>query len=109
MTITEIITAPETEKAECTAAMSVTELSEAEKAFTEKIKTDMEFIRPYIYRMDREASMDADDLKMLREKGYLALEIPRQYGGSELPFFNVILAIEHTSAIDSSVGAFVDV
>ena len=108
-TITKMINPSVSEEIGCDAVNPVTELSVNEKRFIEKIKNDMEFIRPYIYQMDRNAVIDGDVLHMLREKGYFSLEIEKRYGGLEMSFFNVILAIEHISAIDSSVGAFVDV
>src|SRR6266702_8987510 len=90
--------------------MALTQLSEDERMFRDTIRQfACEQIGPLVRGMDEAQQMDAALIKKLFGLGLMGIEIPEVYGGAGGTFFEAILAVEETSAVDPSVGVLVDV
>lgn len=66
-------------------------------------------IAPLVHVMDEEQKLDSALLQQLFAQGFMGIEVPEQYGGGGLSFFDSILTIEEISAVDPAVGVMVDV
>ena len=90
--------------------LPLTILSEEEAMFFDMAndfaKTE---IQPLVEEMDREDHVNEDLLTKLFENGFMALDIPEEYGGAGGSFFMSILGIQAISRIDAGVGVIVDV
>jgi alkylation response protein AidB-like acyl-CoA dehydrogenase len=85
-------------------------LTEDETLFRDSVRQfARETISPLVREMDEHQKMDASLIRQLFELGLMGIEIPEAYGGSNGSFFEAILAVEEISAVDPSVGVFVDV
>ena len=56
-------------------------------------------IAPHAERLDREAAFCTDQIKTLGEYGYLGMSLPKEYGGSGLPYLTFILAGEELARV----------
>jgi len=66
-------------------------------------------ILPHVEEMDREGAFDPALLEKLFAQGFMGIEVPEAYGGSQGSFFLAILAIEEFSRVDASAGVVIDV
>jgi alkylation response protein AidB-like acyl-CoA dehydrogenase len=66
-------------------------------------------IRPLAREMDEHAKMSKALIAQLFDLGVMGIEIPENYGGAGMTFFDAVLAVEAISAADPSVGVLVDV
>jgi len=85
-------------------------LTDSEKSLKEAISRFAQTeIAPRVKQMDESQTMDKSIIKGLFEQGYMGIEIPEKYGGSELSFTSSIIAIEELAKIDPSVSVCCDV
>ena len=66
-------------------------------------------LRPIVREMDNEAKLRPEILTSLFECGFMGMEIPEEYGGSNMSFTSACLAIEEISRVDPSVSILVDI
>jgi len=66
-------------------------------------------ILPHVEEMDREGVFNHALLEKFFDQGFMGIEVPEDYGGSQGSFFMAILAIEEFSRVDASAGVVVDV
>lgn len=62
-----------------------------------------------VREMDQQSVYDPNILQELFQQGFMGMEIPAQYGGSELNFTTACLVIEEISKRDPSVAILVDI
>lgn len=88
----------------------LTRLSEEEQMFQQSVREfAIEKIRPLVYKMDHEATMDKDLIKSFFELGIMGIEVPESFGGAGSTFFTAVLIVEELSHVDASCGVLVDV
>ncbi|HEY3054131.1 MAG TPA: acyl-CoA dehydrogenase [Thermoanaerobaculia bacterium] len=88
----------------------LTVLSEEEQMFQQSVRDfAVEQIRPLVYKMDHEATMDAGLVRSFFDLGIMGIEVPEQWGGAGSSFFNAVLVVEELSHVDASCGVIVDV
>jgi alkylation response protein AidB-like acyl-CoA dehydrogenase len=56
-------------------------------------------VGPLVRKMDEAASIDRDVLRAMHESGYMGIEIPAKYGGSEMSFLASCLAVEEFAKV----------
>jgi butyryl-CoA dehydrogenase/short/branched chain acyl-CoA dehydrogenase len=66
-------------------------------------------ILPHVEGMDREGAFKPALLEKIFAQGFMGIEVPEAYGGSQGSFFLAILAIEEISRVDASAGVVIDV
>jgi butyryl-CoA dehydrogenase/short/branched chain acyl-CoA dehydrogenase len=66
-------------------------------------------ILPHVEEMDREGVFNHALLENFFAQGFMGIEVPEAYGGSQGSFFLAILAIEEFSRVDASAGVVIDV
>jgi short-chain 2-methylacyl-CoA dehydrogenase len=66
-------------------------------------------LRPVVRDMDNEGKLRPHVLQRLFEQGFMGMEIPTEFGGSELTFTSACLAVEEISRVDPSVAILVDI
>ena len=92
------------------AARVLTNLSDDERLFRGTVRQfAREEIAPLVRRMDEEQKVDTGLMRKLFDLGLMGIEIPEELGGSGGTFFDAVLAVEETSAVDPAVGLVVDV
>ncbi len=85
-------------------------LTEDEVLFRDNVRQFAnESLRPRVREMDEKGVFDHDLLEQFFQLGFMAIEVPEQYGGAGGKFFDAILAVEEISAVDPSAGVIVDV
>lgn len=88
----------------------LTILSEEEQMLRQTVaRFAQERIKPRVHAMDEAAKMDKEILDGCFELGLMGIEIPAEYGGTEMSFFSAILVIEELAKVDPSVSVAVDV
>ena len=88
----------------------LTELSEEESLFRDTCRQfAIDRVGPLVRPMETAQQLDADLISDLFSLGMMGIQIPDRHGGSGGSFFMSILAVEEMSAVDASVGVFVDV
>ena len=88
----------------------LTQLSEDEIMMKDSVsRFAKEQIQPYVTEMDKTMTMRPEIIAGLFEQGVMGVEIPSEYGGSEMPFMSVVLVIEELAKIDPSVSVLCDV
>ena len=88
----------------------LTELSEEESMFQQSVRDfAIERIRPLVYQMDHDATMNKELIKSFFELGIMGIEVPEELGGAGSSFFNAVLVVEELSHVDASCGVLVDV
>ena len=98
------------EEMEVVARAPVSQLSEEESMLQETVrKFARKQIAPLAKEMDEQQKMSPALVRQLFEQGLMGIEVPEQYGGGGMSFFDSILAIEEISAVDPAVGTLVDV
>jgi butyryl-CoA dehydrogenase/short/branched chain acyl-CoA dehydrogenase len=66
-------------------------------------------ILPHVEKMDREGAFNPALLAKIFAQGFMGIEAPEAYGGSQGSFVLAILAIEEFSRVDASAGVVIDV
>jgi len=66
-------------------------------------------LKPHVRDMDREARIRPEILSELFQQGFMGMEIPQDFGGSELSFTSACLTVEEISRVDPSVSILVDI
>jgi alkylation response protein AidB-like acyl-CoA dehydrogenase len=88
----------------------LTVLNEDEEMFKEMLEDFAgDQLTPRAAKMDADAKMDPEVIKMLFEQDLMGIEVPEKLGGAEQSFFMACLAVEVLSQFDPSVGVLVDV
>lgn len=72
-------------------------------------KFAQEVIAPKVRAMDEAEAMDPEIVERVFEQGLMGIEIPEEYGGSEMNFTAAIVGIEELAKVDPSVSVMVDV
>ncbi len=89
---------------------ALTSLSEEEEMFRASVRQfSQEKVKPLARQMDEEAKFSPELIRDFFRLGWMAIEVPEEYGGAGGSFFQSILAIEELSAADPSAGVVVDV
>lgn len=68
-----------------------------------------EVLAPVVREMDDNSKMKPEIIKGLFENGFMGIEIPADYGGSEMSFTAACLAVEEIARVDASVSIMVDI
>ncbi|CAB9526529.1 Short/branched chain specific acyl-CoA dehydrogenase, mitochondrial (Partial), partial [Seminavis robusta] len=68
-----------------------------------------EELQPIVRDMDNEAKLRPEILQALFDQGFMGMEIPAEYNGSELSFTSACLAVEEISRVDPSTAILVDI
>ena len=88
----------------------VTVFSEDERLTQEAIRQwAREELQPLVRQMDEQGHYEKRILDDLFSHGIMGLEIPSEFGGSELSFTSACLAVEEISRVDPSVAILVDI
>lgn len=66
-------------------------------------------LKPLVRQMDDEECMNPEILQQLFDNGFMAMEIPEKYGGSNMNFTSACLAVEEISRVDPSIAILVDI
>uniref|UniRef100_A0A7S1CX26 Short/branched chain specific acyl-CoA dehydrogenase, mitochondrial n=1 Tax=Cyclophora tenuis TaxID=216820 RepID=A0A7S1CX26_CYCTE len=66
-------------------------------------------LKPIVREMDDEGCLRPNILQDLFDNGFMGMEIPEEYGGSELSFTSACLVVEEISRVDPSVAVLVDI
>ncbi|THD19200.1 Short branched chain specific acyl-mitochondrial [Fasciola hepatica] len=72
-------------------------------------KFAVDHIFPIVSKMDRQGFIEPSLIHELFEAGLMGIEIPSNFGGSDLNFVCSLIAIEEISKVDPSVAILVDV
>ncbi|KAF2358276.1 Acyl-CoA dehydrogenase/oxidase C-terminal [Trinorchestia longiramus] len=87
----------------------LTQLSEDELLLVESVRRFCkEEVKPLVLSMDENACLDEGVLKGLFDNGFMAIEVPTEYGGSGSTFFSSVLAIEELARCCPSVSVVCD-
>ena len=101
---------PDITAAHLSSIAPLTALTEEERMFQAAAREfAQKEIRPHVEPMDREGVFHRELIAKFFEQGFMGLEVPEAYGGSEGTFFMAILAIEEFSRVDASAGVAIDV
>ena len=88
----------------CNYSTALTSLSEEEEMLRETVaRFAEERIGPKVAEMDQNHKVDNDVLKGMFEQGLMGIEIPAEYGGGGMSFFDSIVAIEEIAKVDAFV------
>ena len=88
----------------CQYSTALTSLSEEEQMLRETVQRFAEEkIGPKVAEMDQNHKVDSDVLNGLFEQGMMGIEIPAEYGGGGMSFFDSIIAIEEIAKVDAFV------
>ncbi|KAI3640579.1 hypothetical protein MIR68_001457 [Amoeboaphelidium protococcarum] len=68
-----------------------------------------EKVKPLVHEMDKNSQLDASIFPQLFEMGLMGVEIPSEYGGSDMSFMSTILTVEELAKIDPAVSVACDV
>ena len=89
---------------------ALTELSEDELMFRDAARQfAREKVAPLVSHMDETQRLDPSLVEACFANGFMGIEVPAQYEGSESSFFSAALVIESLAMVDPSVSVFVDV
>uniref|UniRef100_A0A5S6QIQ6 Short/branched chain specific acyl-CoA dehydrogenase, mitochondrial n=1 Tax=Trichuris muris TaxID=70415 RepID=A0A5S6QIQ6_TRIMR len=90
--------------------LALTQLSTDEEIMkSSSAKFAKEMVEPLVARMDKESCLDPAVLRGLFRNGFMGIEIPSEYGGSEAPFFCVVQVVEELAKVDASTAIVCDV
>ncbi|VDK42786.1 unnamed protein product [Anisakis simplex] len=59
--------------------------------------------------MDHDSAMDKSVIDGLFSNGFMSVEVPVKYGGTEASFFDAMIIVEELAKVDPSVAVFCDV
>jgi len=66
-------------------------------------------IAPHVEQMDRDGKLAPHVLPKLFEEGLMGIEIPAEYGGTDMAFTDAILTIEEIAKVDPAIAVIVDI
>lgn len=66
-------------------------------------------IAPLVREMDQKGKMDKSVIDLLFQQGLMGIEIPHEFGGAGMSFFDSILVIEELARVDPAVSVMCDV
>ena len=90
--------------------LSLTELSDDQKAFKEALREFAQSeIKPLVTSMDDKAQMEESLIRKLFEMGLMGIEAPEEFGGGASSFTMACMAVEELAKVDGSVSVLVDV
>ena len=90
--------------------LPLTALSDEERMFQAAAREFAEKeVGPHVEEMDREGVFKRELIDKFFLQGFMGLEVPEAYGGSDGTFFMAVLAIEEFSRVDASAGVVIDV
>ena len=85
-------------------------LSEEEIMLQDMVRSfARERVAPRVQAMDEASLMDKELISGMFEAGLMGVEIPAEYGGSEMGFLSACLVVEEMAKVDASVSVCVDV
>jgi short-chain 2-methylacyl-CoA dehydrogenase len=88
----------------------LTLLTEEESMFQAAVRKFVEKeIGPHVAAMDQAGVFKRELLEQFFRHGFMAIEVPEEYGGSGGTFFMSILAIEQFARVDASAAVIMDV
>ncbi|TNF23676.1 MAG: acyl-CoA dehydrogenase [Deltaproteobacteria bacterium] len=88
----------------------LTRLNDEEKMFQDAaLAFAREQVAPLAHEMDEKQQLDRGLIDACFDLGFMAIEVPEQYGGAGGSFFDAILIIESLARVDASLAVFVDV
>jgi alkylation response protein AidB-like acyl-CoA dehydrogenase len=88
----------------------LTVLNEEETMFRDAVRQfARDAVAPLVHDMDRDQKLDPGLIPQFFELGLMGIEVPERFGGTDSSFFTAVLVVEELSAVDASVGVFVDV
>jgi butyryl-CoA dehydrogenase/short/branched chain acyl-CoA dehydrogenase len=91
-------------------ARSLTTLTEEEQLFQASVREfARERIAPHVREMDEKGLFRRDLIDEFFRMGWMGIEIPESYAGSQSSFLSCMLAIEELAAVDPSAAVIVDV
>ncbi|GMI22597.1 hypothetical protein TrCOL_g4486 [Triparma columacea] len=89
---------------------AVTMFSEEENAVRDMVQSWANTeLKPHVRAMDQEGAMRPEILSSLFQNGLMGMEIPAEYGGSEMNFTSACIAVEEIAAVDPSFAILVDI
>ena len=88
----------------------ITHLTEEEQMVQTTVRTFAQNdVLPLVRQMETNQKVDDTIIKLLFENGFMGLEIPEEYNGSNMNFMSACLTVEEISKVDPSVALLVDV
>ena len=88
----------------------LTDLSEEQQMLVSEVRRlCTETIAPRVSEMDEAAHCDPKILQQMFEMGLMGIDIPEQYEGSGMTFFDAVLVIMELAKIDPSISVICDV
>lgn len=89
---------------------SLTTLTSEEQLLRQSVRDWAESrVRPLVREMDESAHFDDGLLQEFFRLGWMAIQIPEAFGGSDGSFFDAVIVVEELSRVDASAGVVVDV
>lgn len=86
------------------------ELTDEQEAIREAIhELAQEAFKPKAAENDRNASFPWDNIRMLAQQGYLAMQIPTEYGGAGADYVSYAIVLEELARADATTSVIVDV
>ncbi len=88
----------------------LTDLTEEQQMLVSEVRRFCEeMVQPKVAEMDREAHCAPEILQQMFEMGLMGIDIPEEYGGSGMSFFDAILVIMELAKVDPSISVICDV
>eukprot|EP01013_Petalomonas_cantuscygni_P003268 TRINITY_DN13436_c0_g1_i1.p2 TRINITY_DN13436_c0_g1~~TRINITY_DN13436_c0_g1_i1.p2 ORF type:complete len:409 (+),score=124.68 TRINITY_DN13436_c0_g1_i1:49-1275(+) len=87
--------------------LTLSDTEEAIRSLTAQIARDK--IKPLVREMDANKKMDKSIFDVLFQQGLMGIEVPEEYGGAGLTFFESVLVIEELAKVDPAVSVMCDV
>ena len=88
----------------------LTQLSSEEQLWRQSLRdVAQQQVRPRVRAMDESAHFAPELIAEFFRLGFMAIQIPEEFGGAGGTFFDSVLAVEEMSAVDPSAGVVVDV
>ena len=93
-----------------TAPQPLSILTDEEVMFRDAVRDFAEAeVRPYVHEMDEAAKFRPEIIAKFFEMGFMGIEVPEAWGGSNGSIFLATLAIEELARVDASAAIYVDV
>jgi len=89
---------------------ALTVFSEDENALRDAVaQFSKEVIGPKVKEMDQKCQHDPVILQKCFEQGYMGIQTPAEYGGSEMSFISSCIVVEEVAKVDPSVSLVIDI
>jgi len=86
------------------------ELNEEQKMVRETIRVFAEAeIKPGVMERDEKAEFPTDVIKKLGELGFMGMQVPEQYGGTEMDALSYVITLEEIARVDASTCVIMSV